>query len=102
MNKTEIVGDWIHAHERDGDGARLFVSAEETLPPSRGRQRLVFRYDGSFVEGRPGPDDKKVSASGTYSFDDKQLVLNRSGSTQADRYEAVVGAGGKTLKLLKR
>jgi hypothetical protein len=93
VNTTAIHGEWVHAHERDGAGTKVFVSAAEPLPPSRGRRRLTFRPDGTFVEGRPGADDRTVQASGTYEFDGTRLVLHHAaGSDEAYRCEAGKGS----------
>ncbi|WP_052024557.1 hypothetical protein [Acidovorax sp. CF316] len=99
MNKAEILGQWIHAHERDGVGAKVFVSAGEPLPLSRGRQQLEFLQDGTFVEGQPGPDDRALKASGTYEFDGMRLLLLRAGSSKPVAFEATADEDGKSLKL---
>jgi hypothetical protein len=101
VNREAIVGEWVHAHERDSAGAKVFVSAAEPLPPSRGRRRLTFRPDGTFVEGRPGADDRTVQASGTYEFDGKRLVLHPTdGGDEAYLCQAA-GSGGQALRLKK-
>lgn len=99
MNKKEILGQWVHAHERDNASAKVFVPAQESLPLSRGRQRLEFLPDGTFVEGMPGADDRAVKASGTYQFDGKQLLLQRAGSTEQTAFEAMAGSDGISLNL---
>lgn len=101
MSKTAILGDWIHAHERDSAGVKLYVDAGEPLPPSRGRQRLTFLPDGTFVESQPGADDRAVQASGTFQFDGTKLVLQRASGAQPVVYEAVRGSDGKSLQLKK-
>lgn len=100
MNKQQLLGAWVHAHERDSAGARVFVDAGQPLPPSRGRQRLTFLDDGRFEEGRPGADDRSVQAAGTYELDGERLVLHRSGFASAV-FEASCSADGASLKLKK-
>jgi len=99
MSKTTILGDWVHAHERDSAGAKVFVDSSQTLPPSRGRQRLTFRADGTFVEGQPGADDRTVQATGTYEFDGATLVMHRPGGAEPLKYEAVRGSDRTSLHL---
>ena len=70
-----ITGRWVHAHEQDRGDARVFVAAEEPLPPSRGRRRLNLRPDGSFDEDQPGPDDRAKASAGFYDFDGQELTL---------------------------
>jgi hypothetical protein len=96
---ARIVGDWVHAHERDHDGVRVFVDAAESLPPSRGRRRLSLRADGSFDEARPGADDRTAGASGTYEFDGQRLVLRHHGQATPAVLEAKVGSDGKSLEV---
>ena len=99
LKRAGIVGDWVHAHERDVDGGRVFVPSNEKLPPSRGRQRLIFRSDGSFVENGAGPNDRMVEAEGMYQFDGAKLVLHRTVGGARTVYEARLDAPGKKLQL---
>ena len=98
---TAILGDWIHAHERDSAGSKVYVDASEPLPPSRGRQRLTFRADGTFVDVQPGADDRAIQASGTYEFEGTKLLLQHASSAQPVFYEVVRGSDGRTLRLKK-
>jgi hypothetical protein len=101
MKEPDILGRWVHAHERDDSGAKVFVSAVESLPPSRGRQRLEFLPDGTFVEGQPGADDRTTVASGTYRLDGKRLFLLRANSSEPAVFDAFAGDDGTSLKLKK-
>jgi hypothetical protein len=87
MNAISIVGDWVHAHERDHDGYQVFVDASEQLPPSRGRRRLTICSDGSYVDTQPGGDDRAAQVCGTYQFDGRVLLLHRSAKSPALAYE---------------
>jgi hypothetical protein len=98
VKKQQLLGAWVHAHERDGAGVSVYVGADEPLPPSRGRQRLTFLDDGRFEEGRPGADDRAVRAGGTYELDGERLTLHRSGFASAV-FEA--SADGTSLRLKK-
>ncbi|HKX42563.1 MAG TPA: hypothetical protein VJO99_15510 [Burkholderiaceae bacterium] len=100
MSHARIVGDWVHAHERDHDDVRVFVDARQPLPPSRGRRRLSLHTDGTFVDQQPGADDRSSASSGTYQFDGGRLVLHQQGGNAATIvYEAVVAADGSCLDL---
>lgn len=98
MNKKAILGDWIHAHERDSQGMKVYVDTQESLPPSRGRHHISFQSDGTFVEGMPGADDRTAESRGTYQFDGVTLVLQRAGGTH-NNYEVVMNDDGKRLQL---
>jgi hypothetical protein len=102
MSKSAIVGDWVHAHEQDSDGVRVFVPSGTPLPPSRGRQRLSLKPDGSFLEANPGGVDRTVQAGGTYEFDGRELVLKRAAYPEPAIFEAIAGSDGSSLELKKR
>lgn len=101
MSNTSIVGEWVHAHERDQGDSRVFVDGAEKLPPSRGRRRLSFKADGTFIDKQPGADDRVGEANGTYEFDGKKLTLRGAGNAPPVVYEAVAGKGKKRLELKK-
>jgi hypothetical protein len=101
VKKALLLGDWVHAHERDRDGATVYVGSEEPLPPSRGRQRFKFLDDGTFLEGRPGADDRAVKDAGTYELDGSRLVLHRDGASQPVVFEASCNDDGSNLSLKK-
>jgi hypothetical protein len=99
MSTSRAVGDWIHAHEHDHDDVRVFVNAAQPLPPSRGRQRLSLRADGTFEDFRPGADDRTRSSSGTYQFDGKKLILRHHDSRALTIYETTPSTDGSRLEL---
>jgi hypothetical protein len=101
VSKTVVLGEWVHAHEQDKAGAKVYVGAGEPLPPSRGRHRLRFLRDGTFVESMPGADDRSAQSGGTYTLDGTKLVLQRAGQEQAVVYETSEGSGEKSLVLKK-
>ena len=101
MDEKRIVGSWIHAHERDHDGVQVFCSADEPLPPSRGRRRLKFNADGSFIEVQPGADDRSVEASGTYRLEGRKLTLYRASDASKVTYDAAINKAGKSMELKK-
>jgi hypothetical protein len=68
-------GRWIHAQEEDAGGELVYRPADHPLPRVRGRDELELRPDGSFVERHPGPDDRPVESSGSWSLQGDQLTL---------------------------
>jgi len=101
VSKTVILGNWVHAHERDSAGGKVYVEVGQPLPPSRGRHRIEFREDGTFVEGQPGADDRTAQASGHYQFDGTRLVLRRGSAAETAVFDATPGGDGKSLLLKK-
>jgi hypothetical protein len=91
MSTPSIVGEWVHAHERDRGDAHVFVDGAQALPPSRGRRRLSFRPDGTYVDRQPGADDRCAKAGGTYEFDGKTLTLRRGAGAPPLVYQASAG-----------
>ena len=40
---------WVHSHEEDTQGVRVYRPADYHFPPSRGREGLEFRERGELV-----------------------------------------------------
>lgn len=76
---------WVHSHEEDSDGERVFRPAAYAFPPSRGRSALDLRPDGSYGESAPGPTDRpEESGEGTWRLAGDTLELrDLHGSTRA-------------------
>lgn len=58
IDRSMLVGKWVHSHEEDAGDERVFRPAGYRLPPSRGRRSLELLGDGHAVDGRIGPDDR--------------------------------------------
>ena len=62
-----IIGAWLHSHEEDTGTTAVYRPDDHSFPPSRrGRRGLEFRADGTFVELRPGPDDRPRPMTGRW------------------------------------
>ncbi|SDL95797.1 hypothetical protein [Nonomuraea jiangxiensis] len=60
-----LVGCWLHSYEEDGETTAVYRPSDHPFPPSRRvRRGLEFRADGTFVELRPGPDDRPRPVTG--------------------------------------
>ena len=86
-----LVGHWIHSHEEDVAGARVFRRAGFPFPRSRGRVGFEFAADGSFVEHGIGPTDRPTRTSGHW-------VLDPSGCRITLKYRH--GASGREIRIL--
>lgn len=62
MTGAEIAGRWVHVHEEDGPGYRMFRRAGSPLPPSRGRVELDIAPDLTARRVGPGADDRPSGA----------------------------------------
>ncbi|MEW2355704.1 hypothetical protein [Spirillospora sp. NPDC029432] len=62
-----VAGRWLHSREEDTASAEVYRREDHPFPPARRpRHGLEFRADGTFVELRPGPDDRPREAAGRW------------------------------------
>ena len=92
-----IVGRWTHAHERDHDGARVFVGPGVRLGLSRGRRVLELAADGRFTDHSPGAADRSVATRGRWTLEGGDLRLRYTDGRE-QRYRCQVATDG-TLEL---
>jgi hypothetical protein len=57
---------WGHSREEDADGLAVYRPQGFDFPPSRGRDWLEFRPDGSVVFLGAGPDDRTNAVRGAW------------------------------------
>ncbi|MEO3782652.1 hypothetical protein ABGB12_04945 [Actinocorallia sp. B10E7] len=63
----DVTGSWLHSFEEDTGTAQVYRPADHPFRPSRRPRRgLEFRPDGTFVERRPGPDDRPREVEGRW------------------------------------
>jgi hypothetical protein len=66
---TDISGEWVHSHEEDEGDRVVLHRPDRPFPPARGRVRLTLQPGGEIEGAQPGPDDRPVSAAGTWTPD---------------------------------
>lgn len=72
----EIAGVWLHSHEEDTASTIVYRPRGYAFPPSRGRDALELRPDGTLVEHGVGPDDRGHAVSGHWeALGDGQILL---------------------------
>jgi hypothetical protein len=78
---------WVHAHEEDTATEMVFRLSTYEFGPSRGRESLELKGNGSLVEGRIGPTDRMEEVEGNWELspDGESLTLYRSGEPQPSR-----------------
>lgn len=79
--RSELVGAWVHAHERDHDGEQIFVPASTPMPRARGRDALTLAADGGAGRTGPGADDRTIGADGRWEVDGDRLAVYLRGSS---------------------
>jgi hypothetical protein len=72
---TKLYGHWVHAHEEDAQGLTVYRPGKHPLPPSRGRQSLDLRPDGTITESGPGPADRTQRTSGRWTLNGTVLTI---------------------------
>jgi hypothetical protein len=70
---------WLHSHEEDAGGARVYRPSSYKFPRSRGRGGLELRPDGTVVQVDVGAVDAPVNRPGTWSLDGDTLVIEVPG-----------------------
>ena len=68
---------WLHAYEEDTPGKMVFRTADQDLPPSRGRFGFELRADHTAVEVSPGRGDAPQQASGHWELLQDPVVILR-------------------------
>ena len=57
----------MHSHEEDEGDRVVLRRPAHPFPPARGRVRLTLQPGGEIEAQQPGPDDRPVAASGTWT-----------------------------------
>jgi hypothetical protein len=75
--RDQLAGRWVHSHEEDTDDEMVFREADSgyAFPPSRGREAIELRPDGSYAGSVPGPVDKPVPGDeGEWTLEDGERL----------------------------
>jgi hypothetical protein len=74
VDRSTLVGHWVHSHEEDSGDEIVFRPAGYGFPPSRGRRALELRPDGKASRTDPGPTDKPESAPAGWELCDGDVL----------------------------
>jgi hypothetical protein len=98
VEPERLAGRWVHSHEEDTDDELVFRAANSgyAFPPSRGRESLELRSDGSYGGTVPGPADKPEPTEGEWTLEDGNRL--RLG----DRVLDIAAVEGDVLKVRRR
>lgn len=88
ISRRDLVGHWLHSHEEDSGDLKVFRPTSFQFPPSRGREELRLRSDGSSVVHTPGPVDVPEKAAGTWELEGETLRLAAGGAERSMRVVA--------------
>jgi hypothetical protein len=93
--RDRLAGRWVHSHEEDTPDQMVFRSADYAFPPSRGREAIELRPDGSYAGTVPGPVDKPVAGdTGEWTLEDDGRRLRLG-----DRVLDVTSVGDGVLRV---
>jgi hypothetical protein len=96
--RDRLAGRWVHSHEEDSADEMVFRSADYAFPPSRGRETIELRPDGSYAGTVPGPVDKPVAGdTGAWTLEDDGRRLRLG-----DRVLDVTSVGNGVLRVRRR
>ncbi len=88
ISREGLVGHWVHSHEEDSGELKVFRPRRFEFPPSRGRQELELKADGSTVVHSPGPVDVPEEAAGAWELEGETLRLDTGGAERSLRVVA--------------
>jgi hypothetical protein len=81
--RQDLEKEWVHSHEEDKRGQRVYRLSTYPFPRSRGRSHMTLKSNGVAEIGFPGRDDRGAHADWTWSLDGDRLMLTRpDGSSQ--------------------
>ena len=86
---TDLHGRWVHSHEEDHDGIKVYRPESYAFPPARGRGGVEFGPDGSFVDWGPGAADVPQGKPGSWV-----------GDTGLERLEVTVGDRSRVVDVV--
>lgn len=61
-----LIGTWKRSGERDGSEGTVYRHEIYELPPSRGREAMTFKQNGTFIKYTIGANDVPVAHPGTW------------------------------------
>lgn len=69
-----MLKKWVHSHEEDQGGVRVYRPADYAFPLSRGREGMEFRQDGTFLRQQIGATDRRETVPGRWSVEHSGVI----------------------------
>lgn len=82
FNEDELIGRWVHSHEEDKANVVVYRNSNYLFPRSRGRRAITLEKGGVAVVEYPGPDDRPVRSTGTWTLEGDKLKISTPGWPQ--------------------
>lgn len=84
-----LQATWLHSHEEDANDRLVFRGRDFAFPPSRGRTGFTLKPDGVAEVVRPGPDDRRRTASGQWTLAGRRLEVTAPGFSGSFEVETI-------------
>ena len=88
IDLNALARGWTHSHEEDVGDRLVFRPSDREFPPARGRESFTLGSNQELTRGGPGPDDRRLTETGTWTVDGRQLILRVPGRPE-ERLEIV-------------
>ncbi len=102
-----IYGDdffqhWVHSHEDDHTGIKVYRPADYAFPPSRGREGFELEKDGVYKHYTVGTNDVPETFTGTWKMKGKStliITLTQPEVTSAEK--EIISLSKEMLKIVQ-
>jgi hypothetical protein len=95
-----VIGHWVHSHEEDGEGVKVYRLSGYHFPPARGRAGFEIKKGGVFIDHPIAPADGNESVEGTWKLGrDGKLTVTFADKERKALTFKVVSCDGKVLKI---
>lgn len=75
---VSLVGKtWIHSHEEDQDGKRVFRTDGYSFPPSRGRRKFTTKSGGQLIDQPIRSRDGLEANEGSWEIENDKLFFKQ-------------------------
>ena len=79
ISREALLGEWVHSHEEDEPGRKVFRRSDYPFPPARGRDAIELKADDTAVVRGPGPTDVPEDEIGKWSLDRETIRIDAGG-----------------------
>jgi hypothetical protein len=83
IRRDTLLGEWVHSHEEDQPGIKVFRRSGYRFPPARGRDAVELKADDTAVVRGPGPTDVPEEKVGRWELDGETIRLDAGGEARA-------------------
>ena len=79
VSREALLGEWVHSHEEDEPGRKVFRRSGFPFPPARGRDAVELKADDTAVVRGPGPSDMPEEETGKWALERETIRLYAHG-----------------------